>query len=188
MWATTLLVLILKVTPAQAASMMIWVGVAGFAGRPGLLLRQRTRSAGGRRGSSSAWAAASSCACLAGFYYAGMIGDVSMFWLFVMIQRFFGDGALCNHRPLFGRDLARRCSASGMGFGYGLGNLGKVIGPLGLALICGSANFVSPKASLDFIVPARAFPGLLVVPAVGDRVSVRHREPRAARSRRSTST
>jgi putative MFS transporter len=44
-----------------------------------------------------------------------------------------------------------------MGFGYGLGNLGKVIGPLGLALICGQSNFVSPKASLDFIVPAMLF-------------------------------
>ena len=33
----------------------------------------------------------------------------------------------------------------------------KVIGPLGLALICGQSNFVSPKASLDFIVPAMLF-------------------------------
>jgi putative MFS transporter len=32
-----------------------------------------------------------------------------------------------------------------------------VIGPLGLALICGQSNFVSPKASLDFIVPAMLF-------------------------------
>src|SRR5262249_15362233 len=33
MWATTLLVLILKVKPAEAAAMMICVGVSGFAGR-----------------------------------------------------------------------------------------------------------------------------------------------------------
>jgi putative MFS transporter len=32
--------------------------------------------------------------------------------------------------------------------------LGKFIGPAGLAVIAGSANFVSPKATLDALVPA----------------------------------
>jgi MFS transporter, putative metabolite:H+ symporter len=41
-----------------------------------------------------------------------------------------------------------------MGLGYGVGNLGKILGPLGLALIIGSSNYVSPKATLDAIFPA----------------------------------
>jgi putative MFS transporter len=94
---------------------------------------------------------------LAGFYYDGMIGGVSVFWLFVMVQRFFGDGAYAIIGPYTAEIWPAGLRASGMGFGYGLGNLGKIIGPLGLALICGSSNFVSPKASLDFIVPAMLF-------------------------------
>jgi MFS transporter, putative metabolite:H+ symporter len=43
-----------------------------------------------------------------------------------------------------------------MGFSYGIGNLGKIIGPLGLALIVGSSDYVSPK-----VVPAALFPALL---------------------------
>jgi len=43
---------------------------------------------------------------------------------------------------------------SGMGFGYGLGNFGKIIGPLGLALIVGSSDIVAPKATLPAIEPA----------------------------------
>jgi len=43
---------------------------------------------------------------------------------------------------------------SGMGFVYGVGNLGKFIGPAGLALIAGSSNFVAPKATLDALIPA----------------------------------
>jgi MFS transporter, putative metabolite:H+ symporter len=35
-----------------------------------------------------------------------------------------------------------------------VGNLGKILGPLGLALIVGSSNYVSPKATLDAIFPA----------------------------------
>ena len=41
-----------------------------------------------------------------------------------------------------------------MGFGYGLGNFGKIIGPLGLALIVGSSDIVAPKAAIPAIEPA----------------------------------
>jgi MFS transporter, putative metabolite:H+ symporter len=41
-----------------------------------------------------------------------------------------------------------------MGLGYGFGNLGKFIGPAGLAVIAGSDNFVTPKATLDALIPA----------------------------------
>jgi putative MFS transporter len=41
-----------------------------------------------------------------------------------------------------------------MGLGYGVGNLGKILGPLGLALIVGSSNYVNPQATLDAIFPA----------------------------------
>jgi putative MFS transporter len=53
--------------------------------------------------------------------------------------------------------------ASGMGVGYGVGNLGKFIGPAGLAVIAGSDNFVSPKATLDALIPAMNYFGLWFV-------------------------
>ncbi|HVH78463.1 MAG TPA: MFS transporter, partial [Stellaceae bacterium] len=155
MWATTLLVLILKVTPAQAAGMMIWVGVAGFGGR--LICSYASDAIGRRPAGFLVGMGGGIFMTLAGFYYAGMVGGVSMFWLFVMIQRFFGDGAYAIIGPYSAEIWPAGLRASGMGFGYGLGNLGKVIGPLGLALICGSSNFVNPKASLDFILPAMLF-------------------------------
>jgi MFS transporter, putative metabolite:H+ symporter len=40
-----------------------------------------------------------------------------------------------------------------MGFVYGIGNLGKFIGPAGLALIAGSSNYVKPEATLDALIP-----------------------------------
>jgi putative MFS transporter len=39
-----------------------------------------------------------------------------------------------------------------------LGNLGKILGPLGLALIVGSTNYVSPKATVDAIFRALLYP------------------------------
>jgi putative MFS transporter len=155
MWATTLLVLILKITPAQAAQLMIWVGVSGFAGR--LVCSYASDAIGRRPAGFLVGMGGGLLMCLAGFYYDGMIGGVSVFWLFVMAQRFFGDGAYAIIGPYSAEIWPAGLRASGMGFGYGLGNLGKVIGPLGLALICGQSNFVSPKASLDFVLPAMIF-------------------------------
>jgi putative MFS transporter len=44
-----------------------------------------------------------------------------------------------------------------MGFSYGIGNLGKIIGPLGLALIVGSSNCVSPQVTADALFSSRLF-------------------------------
>ena len=39
-----------------------------------------------------------------------------------------------------------RLRASGMGLSYGVGNLGKFVGPLGLALIMGAGDLIKPAA------------------------------------------
>jgi putative MFS transporter len=155
MWATTLLVLILKITPAEAAAMMIWVGLTGFAGR--LVCSYANDAIGRRPAGFIVGMGGALFMALAGFYYNVFIGGVSMFWMLLMVQRFFGDGAYAIIGPYSAEIWPAGLRTSGMGFGYGLGNLGKIIGPLGLALICGQSNFVSPKASLDFIVPALLF-------------------------------
>src|SRR5262249_641590 len=41
-----------------------------------------------------------------------------------------------------------RLRASGMGLAYGVGNSGKIIGPLGLALILGAGDLIKPAANL----------------------------------------
>ena len=72
-------------------------------------------------------------------------------------QRFFGDASYAVIGPYIAEVWPNRLRASGMGFSYGIGNLGKIIGPLGLALIVGSSNYVSPKVTLDAIFPALLF-------------------------------
>ena len=47
-----------------------------------------------------------------------------------------------------------RLRASGMGLAFAAGNLGRIVGILGLALIAGPAGFVEPHAASDAIEPA----------------------------------
>jgi putative MFS transporter len=75
----------------------------------------------------------------------------------LMAHAFFGGGAYAIIAPYMAEVWPAGLRASGMGLGYGIGNLGKIISPLGLALIVGGGNFFKPAASVGALVPAMYF-------------------------------
>jgi putative MFS transporter len=152
LWITTLFVMVLKVTPEYAAYLMIYVSMLGIIGR---LVASWMSDALGRcvSGFLIGMGGAVTMA-LAGYWHDAYIGSVSVFFILIMAQRFFGDASYAIIGPYLAEVWPNRLRASGMGFSYGIGNLGKILGPLGLALIIGSSNYVSPKATLDAIFPA----------------------------------
>ena len=155
MWITTLFVMVLKITPAEASYLMIYVGILGIIGR---LVASWMSDALGRRVSGFLIGTGGALAmALAGYFHDAYIGTVSVFFVLIMIQRFFGDASYAIIGPYLAEVWPNRLRASGMGFSYGIGNLGKIIGPLGLALIVGSSNYVSPKLTVDAIFPALLF-------------------------------
>jgi putative MFS transporter len=155
MWITTLFVLVLKITPAEASYLMIYVGILGIIGR---LVASWMSDALGRRASGFLIGMGGALSmALAGYWHDVYLGTVSVFFLFVMVQRFFGDASYAIIGPYLAEVWPNRLRASGMGFSYGIGNLGKIIGPLGLALIVGSSNYVKPEVTLEGLFPALLF-------------------------------
>jgi putative MFS transporter len=69
----------------------------------------------------------------------------------------FSGGSYSIIAPYLAEVWPAGLRASGMGLGYGVGNLGKIISPLGLALIVGASNFIKPEARVDAIMPAMLF-------------------------------
>ena len=152
LWITTLFVLVLKITPAEAAYLMIYVSAIGIVGR---LACSYLSDAIGRRPSGIIIGLGGALTmALAGYLHDVRIGTVSLFFVLIMAQRFFGDGSYAIIGPYLAEVWPAALRASGMGLGYGVGNLGKILGPLGLALIVGSTNYVNPKATVDAIFPA----------------------------------
>jgi putative MFS transporter len=152
LWMTTLFVLVLRITPGQASYLIIWVGAISIFGR---LFCSWISDAMGRRPAvvlSCIIAAATMSA--AGYLSDAYIGTVSMFYVLILAQSFFGSGNYSIVGPYMAEVWPSKLRASGMGFAYGFGNLGKFIGPAGLAVIAGSDNFVTPKATLAALVPA----------------------------------
>ncbi len=152
LWGPTLLVLVLNTTPAHASTLMIGVSLVGVAGR--LTFGWLSDRIGRRM-----------CGAIFGFGSAVLlpltalttqmtVGTVSLFWLMLMVTFFFADGGFSINGPYSAELWPSRLRATGMGSAYGFGSIGKIIGPLGLAMIVGSSNFIAPAAMLPAVMPA----------------------------------
>ena len=94
---------------------------------------------------------------VAGYFADAFIGTVSVFWLMLMAHSFFGGGSYTIIAPYMAEVWPAGLRASGMGLGYGVGNFGKIISPLGLALIVGGTHVITPEAAVDAMIPAMFF-------------------------------
>jgi MFS transporter, putative metabolite:H+ symporter len=152
LWAPTLFVLLLKVTPAQAALLWVWVGVSGLVGR---FFFAWASEAIGRKTSGALFGFGAAIALvLAAAFHTDYVGTVSLFWVLLMVWAVFGDGGLAIAGPYAAEVWPSSIRATGMGSAYGFGGIGKIIGPLGLALIIGSSSVIKPDVSLKAIIPA----------------------------------
>ncbi len=152
LWGATLLVLVLKVTPAEAAYLSVWIALIGI---PGRALGAWLSDALGRR-----WAGfllsvgAGGTTMLAGYLSNVYIGTASAFFLMLLLASFFSNASFSVVFPYMAELWPAKLRASGFGLVYGCSNLAKFIGPAGLAVIAGASNYVAPQATLDAIIPA----------------------------------
>jgi putative MFS transporter len=157
LWVPSLFVLLLKVTPQQAARMMILLTVCGFIGRISFSFFSETmgrRKAGGLLGFG-----AGILTIVAGYNYDTTIFGVSGFWLILAVGYFFADGGFAIVGPYAAEVWPSHLRTSGMGSAYGFGGIGKIIGPVGLALIVGSGNYLKPDVPLPQIPLAFVYLG-----------------------------
>jgi putative MFS transporter len=151
LWMATLFVLVLGVKPVEAAFLMIWFNLAAILGR---IFCTCIIEPLGRRGSGIlVCCCAAATMIIAGQMTSIYVSGVSMFFVMCLVQNFFGSGNYAIVGPYMAEIWPNRLRASGMGFSYGIGNMGKIIGPAGMALIAGSGDLISPKATVDAIGP-----------------------------------
>ncbi len=158
LWGPTLLVLVLvpKITPEHAAFLMIFVNLAGILGRFSITALIEPL---GRRGSGTLYCVlAAVLMVLAGYLHDVYIAGASLFYILIVAQSFFGSAVYTVVGPYMAEIWPARLRASGMGLSYGVGNCGKFIGPLGLALIMGAGDLIKPAApNLVMLGPALSY-------------------------------
>lgn len=152
LWAPTLFVLQLGVTPAYAAYLFLWVQLSGIAGR--IAFAFLSDALGRRRSGMLVGFGGAVAIAAAGMLHNEFIAGVPLFWLLILIGEFFYDGGFAVIGPYLAEVWPIRLRTTGMGAAYGFGGIGKIIGPLGLAMIVGTSDVITPKATLDAIGPA----------------------------------
>jgi putative MFS transporter len=155
LWQIPLFMLVLNVDKFQASKLLIFVALGAVGGR---FFCSWISDAWGRRGSGIfACLVAALLMFLAGYLHKESVAGVSVFLIMVVGQNFFGSGNYSIVGPYMGEMWPSHLRGSGMGFVYGVGNLGKFIGPLGLALIAGTSNYVEKDVIERAIIPGFTF-------------------------------
>jgi MFS transporter, putative metabolite:H+ symporter len=157
LWGPTIVALALQVEPAQAAKYFIYVSGAGVTGK---ILVSLIASKIGRRSLGVAFGVLSAVLLfLAGYFSGALISGFPVFIILIAASAFFAEGGFSNLAPYtveqYGVNLGSRSS----GLGQAANGVGKILGPLALALLAGSDNIIAPKATADAIFPAFIFLG-----------------------------
>lgn len=157
LWGPTLVAEVENVPTSHAARLFLLVTLAGFAGR--MVVPLLAHWFGRRAAGVITGVGGGVLLGLAGLLHADHIGAASAFLVFLIAGYFFADGSFTNLVPLSGELWPAGLRTHGQGLGNALGGVGKIIGPLVLALFANSHNLVSPAATEQATQPAFLFFG-----------------------------
>lgn len=155
LWGPTLLALLLSIPAKDAAGYFVGVAVFSTLGRvmfavlPMWIGRRRS---GELMGYGSA-AIMLGCA----LFYRDTLFGWNVFALLIVFGAAIYSGGFANLTPYTVEAHPVHLGARALGLGQAANGVGKILGPLCLALIAGSSDVVTPKATTDAIMPAFLF-------------------------------
>lgn len=155
LWGPTILAIQLDLNVGQAAGYFTYVALAGIAGKVLFsVLPQRF----GRvpAGLISGYGLALVMASIA-FWHDASVYGVPVFLILLISGALFFDGIFANQAPYAAEVFPVSLAARGVGLGQAANGVGKILGPLSLALLAGTDNFVAPQATADAMLPGFLF-------------------------------
>jgi putative MFS transporter len=155
LWGPTIVALLMGVPPSEAAHLFVFVSLTGLLGRIAFSF-------------AAQWLGRRRCGEIMGYGIALFLGAAGLFFdrtimgypAFIVLlipAALFFDGGFSNIAPYSAEIFPVRMSARGVGLAQAANGLGKIAGPLCLALIAGASNLITPKATMDAVTPAFLF-------------------------------
>ncbi len=155
LWGPTILSQLLKISAHEAAHYFVYVAIASLLGR---VLFSALPLYIGRRGAAIVGTAMSCLVMLSIFtFYRDFVGGWSVFALLIVFGATFYSGMFSNISPYVVEVFPVSLGGRAFGLAQASNGVGKILGPVCLALIAGSGDIVSPKATTDAVAPAFLF-------------------------------
>jgi putative MFS transporter len=155
LWGPTIVALLLGVSVQQAAAYFVFVSAAGVTGKIVVTLIAPLI---GRRALGVIWGLGGTIAlAFAGYYNAVFVGGMPLMIVLLCASTFCIEGGFSNLAPYTVESYGVSLGARSSGLGQTANGVGKIIGPLSLALIAGTSHLVSPQQTAAAVVPAFLF-------------------------------
>ena len=155
LWGPTIVAMVLSVPVPQAAKYFVFVTLGGVTGK---LVVTALAPLTGRRWLGVVWGLGGVAALAAAGYYSNvLVGGLPAMVILLCASTFFIEGGFANFAPYTVERYGVRLGARASGLGQAANGVGKIVGPLSLALIAGSSNLVSPQATSNAVLPAYLF-------------------------------
>jgi putative MFS transporter len=155
LWGPTIVALLLKVPVPEAAKYFVFVSGAGVFGKIVVTLVAPLM---GRRLLGALWGFGGVVAlAAAGYFNNVLLAGLPLFVILLCCSTFCIEGGFSNLAPYTVESYGVRMGARSSGLGQTANGVGKILGPLSLALIAGTGNLVSPAATEDAVFPAFLF-------------------------------
>jgi putative MFS transporter len=161
LWGPTIVALALHVTPQQAAKYFVYVAATGVVGK---LVVSAIAPLMGRRALGILFGFVAVVLLVgAGYFHAAMLGGLPLFVILVAASAFFVEGGFSNLAPYTVEQYGVKLGSRSSGLGQAANGVGKILGPLALALLAGSSNIIAPQATAEAVLPAFAFLGAIML-------------------------
>jgi putative MFS transporter len=155
LWGPTILSQLLHIAPASAARYFIFSSLASITGR--VLFSVLPMYVGRRRAALFGSTVAFAVMVAIALWYREFVGGVSVFAMLIVVGAALYSGLFANITPYAVEVFPVSQAGRAFGLAQASNGVGKILGPLCLALIAGSNDLVSPKATADSIAPAFVF-------------------------------
>jgi putative MFS transporter len=156
LWGPTIVALALGVSVPRAAAYFVFVAIGGVVGK---IVVTFLAPVMGRRSLGVLWGFGGVAAlAAAGYYHAVVLGSgIPLMVILLCASTFFIEGGFSNLAPYTVESYGVNLGARASGLGQAANGIGKILGPLSLALIAGTSNIVAPKATAEAVLPAYLF-------------------------------
>jgi MFS transporter, putative metabolite:H+ symporter len=155
LWGPTFLERILDISADEAALLFLLVALGSFAGR--LFFSFVPQRLGRRTCGLLMGLGAVPPLVLAAFSGDTEVAGVPLFLLALIPAAFFVDGGFANLAPYTPEIFPTSLRTHGMGLAWAVSGVGRIIGPLVIALVAGTGDLVDPEATLDALAPSFLF-------------------------------
>ena len=152
LWGPTILS---QLSAHEAAHYFVYLAISSLLGR---VLFSVLPLYIGRRGAAIV-GTAMSCVIMLSIYvfYREFVAGWSVFALLIVFGAAFYSGMFSNIAPYVVEVFPVSLGGRAFGLAQASNGVGKILGPVCLALIAGSGDIVSPKATVDAVAPAFLF-------------------------------